>query len=405
MKNNRKSPSVCLIFNANQPVYFNTAMALRHNSIGTTVLCLGYRSQRNKEVLTDGTVVKKIRWDGIYSSPFYSILNPLTRIRLTIAALNEKADVYYGYTLFTLLTLLALKLCGKKVIYCIGDDDPSNFAHVTKNILHVGFIAGSVERFFRWFENSALKKCDYVITNTESLQNSRKRYTSNIRTIYLCPNQAFNPSNTDAQLIEKYKNYDIIVYSGTVTFQSSLLKILEAFELIKQKRSTVLLLLVGGIEKSEEAKIQELLKNRGNVILTGWLPNTEMPKYINLGKVGLAIVNPISYSYIISLPNKVLEQMACGLPVVVPQGFPEIEKIIREARCGLLVNVYDTCQIAKATLDLLENSQLRKEMSANALEYIRRQHNLELFEKDIMGVTRLVLKTKEEKIETVKIRK
>jgi glycosyltransferase involved in cell wall biosynthesis len=392
VKNNVRSPRVCLIFNANQPVYFNTAMALRHNSFDATVLCLGYRSQTEEEVLADGTMVKKIRWDGIYSSPFYSILNPLTRIRLTIAAWKEKADLYAGYTYFTLTTLLWLKLCGKRVIYVIGDDDPSNFARVIKNNLHLGFIAGCMEKLFRWFENAAIQKCDYVITNTDSLQNRRKIHTSKIKTIYLCPNQSFNPSNCDRQLLDRYQNYDIIVYSGTVSWQKSLREILEAFELIRTKHDRALLMIVGGIEKSEENDIRELLGQKTNVVLTGWLPNAEMPKYINLGKVGFAIVNPISYSYMISLPNKVLEQMACGLPVIVPRGFPEIEKIMREARCGLMVDVHDKQQLAKAALDLLDNVSLRKEMSANALAYISRHHSLEHYEEEIMAVVRLVLK-------------
>lgn len=385
------STKVCLIFNVNQPGCFNTSSILRRNSFDVTVLCLGYKSHKNVDILPNGEIVKAINWRGIYHSPFISFLNPLTRIKLTVTAIKENADIYWGRSYSSLATLMILKLFRKRVIYDVGDDDPSNIAYVIRSRYHLKIIASFIEKLLRTCENYYIKKMDYVITLTESLKKDRELYAKNIKSIYYCLEPSFNSSNSDESIRKKFDEYDVIVYSGTVSVQKAFIDILSAFDIVKSQNSKAFLLLVGGVLKSDEIIIRKLIKGREDIYSTGWLPYDEMFKYISVGKVGLALVKPANYSYKISLPFKVLEQMACGLPIIAPAGLPEVERIIAKAKCGLLVNVRNPQQVADCINYLLSNEKLLKVMGLRAKEYIKNYHSLEICEKEIMSVINCVL--------------
>jgi len=128
-----------------------------------------------------------------------------------------------------------------------------------------------------------------------------------------------------------------------------------------------------------------------NVFITGQLHHSEMRNYIALGHIGLSIINPINYSYKISLPFKLIEQMACGLPIVAPKGFPEIEKVIKAANCGYLVDHQNAEQFASVVIDLATNKDKRKFLGENAIKYIKEKHNTSYFESQINNILQEVI--------------
>lgn len=370
---------------------FSVAKILRKNDFDVTIIGIGNRRLPQEDIVDDEIRLLRARNDGIYSSPFASILNPLVLLLLSVKTLREKADIYWCHSYGLLPIIFALKLLGKRVIYDVGDDDPSNLSYVMRNSFHLGPVAALAEKVFRFIEHIAIRRVDYVVTLTDSLKRDRLSYTQRIKAIYYCMDPVFNPNNTDDNLIQKFKDFNVIIYSGTISPQKGLNEILNAFDLVRQRVPNSLLMMVGASSESKEEKFEEALKNRPDVVVTGWLPYTEMPKYICLGKVGLAIVNPINYSYRISIPFKLLEQMACGLPIIAPKGFPEIERIVRWANCGILVDANDPCQIAEAVIQLLRNEKMRTTMGRNAHSYIRQHHNLEIMERELLKVFRFVL--------------
>lgn len=68
-----------------------------------------------------------------------------------------------------------------------------------------------------------------------------------------------------------------------------------------------------------------------------------------------------------SLPNKLFEYMAVGLPVIVPSYSQEIVKIVEKERCGLMVDCESPDEIAQAISHLQDNP-------AEAIEMGRRGH-------------------------------
>jgi glycosyltransferase involved in cell wall biosynthesis len=116
------------------------------------------------------------------------------------------------------------------------------------------------------------------------------------------------------------------------------------------------------------------------------MKHTEIPKFINQGDVGLIIFKPWSYSYITGVPNKLIDYMACGKPVVTSKDFPEIERIVNDSKGGILVDHDDPKQIAQAVIKLLKDDDLRMKMGQNARNYIEKNHNWKSFEKRLLDI-------------------
>lgn len=392
---NKENKSSCLLiahsFSPPHAYTLSEAQILRGNGFRVTIVALG-SSRLPREEKVDGMRLLRARNDGPYYSPFHTILSPFALFSVFTKALKDKAGVYHCYDFAMLPIALSLKLLRKRVIVDIQDDNPSNYSYVMKRNLHLGPIATLAEKFLRFIESITVRRADYVITLTESLRRDRLKYTNRIKTIYYCPSSVFNPANSDDGLMRKFQDFNVIIYSGTISPEKGLYEILDAFDIVREQVPDALLMMVGASSpESKEGKIEKLLSSKPGVMVTGWLSYDEMPKYTCLGRVGLAFVNPKNYSYRISIPFKLLEQMACGLPVVSFKGFPEIERIVRSADAGILVEANDPSQIAEAVIQLLKDEQKRTTMGRNASSYIQKHHNLSILEKELLEVYDSVL--------------
>lgn len=76
-----------------------------------------------------------------------------------------------------------------------------------------------------------------------------------------------------------------------------------------------------------------------------------------------------------SLPNKLFEYMAVGLPVIAPVYADEIRKIVEAEHCGLLVDCEKPEELAKAIVYLHQHPQEAIEMGRRGREAFLARHN------------------------------
>jgi glycosyltransferase involved in cell wall biosynthesis len=108
----------------------------------------------------------------------------------------------------------------------------------------------------------------------------------------------------------------VITYMGSFFYFSGLPEVIKRFaELVPQGSSTKLLLNGGGEQENELRNIVTDLGISDRVIFTGFVSYDDLPKYLALSTVA---INPLEISQVASIafPNKVLQYLATGIPVV-----------------------------------------------------------------------------------------
>lgn len=108
----------------------------------------------------------------------------------------------------------------------------------------------------------------------------------------------------------------VITYMGSFFYFSGLPEVIKRFAELVVRGSSTKLLLIGGGEQEKE--LRELVADLGisdQVIFTGFVSYDDLPAYLALSTVA---INPLEISQVASIafPNKVLQYLATGIPVV-----------------------------------------------------------------------------------------
>ena len=111
-----------------------------------------------------------------------------------------------------------------------------------------------------------------------------------------------------------------------------------------------------------EQKIKEL-DLESNVIMVGYVPDEELPLYYQGAEM---LVFPSMYE---GFGIPILEAMACGIPVITSNisSMPEVA-----GNAAVLVNPYETNEIAAAMQRICSNRDLRKDLIAKGSKNVKR---------------------------------
>jgi glycosyltransferase involved in cell wall biosynthesis len=135
----------------------------------------------------------------------------------------------------------------------------------------------------------------------------------------------------------------------------------------------VRLRLVGPARPAYLQELVQLAQTEGvsdRVEFAGAVSPDELIETISEASVGLALIQPICLSYRMSLPNKVFEYVAAGLPVL-GSDLPAISALVNEHRIGLLAEPGEVGDVAAKLGEMLEperNSAFRDAARAAAGE-------------------------------------
>lgn len=91
---------------------------------------------------------------------------------------------------------------------------------------------------------------------------------------------------------------------------------------------------------------------RDRIAFLGWLAPGEMARVAAEADINLVLFQPGEENHRLALPHKLADGMLAGLPVIAPDFATEVAAMVREAECGLLVDVTDPGAIAAAIATL-----------------------------------------------------
>jgi glycosyltransferase involved in cell wall biosynthesis len=126
----------------------------------------------------------------------------------------------------------------------------------------------------------------------------------------------------------------------------------QLFDAIPSIDDAVLVLMGYGYEEAtyrERAASPEL---RGRVHVLPAVPPAELLDWVAAADVVAMPIQPTTLNHRLTTPNKLFEAMAAGVPVVASD-LPGMAPIVRETRCGLVVDPTDPAAIAAACREIL----------------------------------------------------
>lgn len=292
-------------------------------------------------------------------------------------ALELNADVYHFHDPELMPVGLLLKNRGKKVIYDVHEDVPEQVLSkqwIPKPLRKiVSFTVKAAEKF-------ASKRYDGIVTATPTINNRFRTYNSNSVVVHNYPIMGELLDDHDESPVQNYENLPphlrdpYALYVGSITRIRGIFEMAEAIGLANQKVPMKLVLagafappaLQSELEKREEWKY---------IRYSGFLDRPGVKQHLKNAKVGLVLLYP-EPRYMVSLPIKMFEYMAAGIPVIAAN-FPLWKEIVDDAECGLCVDPLNPQEISNALQWIMEHPEEAAAMGQNGKRSIVEKYNWE----------------------------
>ena len=275
-------------------------------------------NQGPKREMISGRVHSQAKVDLV--SPFQLGIPGLDRLLATLTVLptlnsllkrgNFDAVVLYAVPTYGLQTLWLAKKYKVPVVFRALD---------VSHKIRSSFLAPVI----KWVEQLVYKKTDLLSANNPAMA----RYCTELsqrtsQTVVHFPPldlSHFQNSSRDLALRSALgiaEGDRVIVYMGSFFYFSGLAHALDEFAEVSKSSPNIKLLLIGGGEQDSELRQKvAALGLDEKVVFTGFISYNELPRYLKIADVA---VNTLEQTLVanVAFPNKVLQYMAAGLPVV-----------------------------------------------------------------------------------------
>lgn len=214
-----------------------------------------------------------------------------------------------------------------------------------------------------------LERAEVVIAPTRAILDELYARAPGIRKGEVIPTgvncEVFHPKVDGSRIRKKYGLEDkkIILHLGRVAWEKNMDLIIDAFELISQKRDDVVLMIAGeGPAREHYARIADERGLGEKIIFTGFVDDKELPEYYAACDA-FALASKFETQGLV-----LLEAMACGKPVACIN-YRATAEIVRDGIDGYLFDddVEDCARVIEKTLDA--PSELRRRAVERARQY------------------------------------
>ena len=317
-------------------IFMKECSTLAENGYAITLMGFGAISstyqERNVKVVSIKLIENK-RMFRLIINPIY-VFTRIMRSDFRIVHFHDPEFMLYAYILKVLFH--------KKVIYDIHEDVP-------KQIMQKDWINRSLRQFvsasYKNIEDFLSKRFDCLIAATESIKRRFEKENKNTVGVYNYPDLSLLPD-----ISNNYKTRDSVCYIGLISRERGISELIKAIQICG-----VNLILCGEFESSLFRKEVESLAGWANVTYLGRLPYREAMNKVNRCFAGIVTFLPFP-NHLESMPNKLFEYMAMGVPVIA-SNFETWKNIVEKEKTGICVNPRDPDDIARAISFLRCNSE------------------------------------------------
>lgn len=337
-------------------IFIKECAALQHGGYNVSLVVAdggGNETVNGIEILDVGK--PSSRWARVFRTSLYIFLTAL-RSEACIVHLHDPELLPWG---------LFLKIFDKKVIFDAHED-------VTLQLLNKPYLGAFLRKcfsgFYKIIERQICGSLDGVVAATPAIAANFQKIKTPVVTVcnYPVVNEFVNSKSSK-------KRDNVVCYVGGISKARGIETLLAALALSKSKAE---LYLAGDCFEPDFKRHLEdsYLWRRVNDF--GIVDRVGVSKIYDSARVGMVTLHPIP-NYLDSLPVKMFEYMAAGLPVVA-SNFPLWKEIINETRCGLCVDPENPKEIADAVDYLLSKPVEAQEMGKNGRKAIIDFYNWEI---------------------------
>lgn len=295
-------------------------------------------------------------------------------------AMCNHADIYHFHDPELMPIALLLKWRGKRVIYDVHEDLPRQL--VTKDWLpnwSRGLLGYIIERLETW----AAGKLDGIVTATPTI--ARRFPANKTYIIYNYPRiEEFNINDASSYADRPAS----VTYVGGISWLRGIKEMMLAVSLLPAE-ANVRLKVAGWYDVPGFESELPSIPGYDRTDILGCLSREGVADLLSQVRVGLVVIHPTE-NYIDSLPVKLFEYMAAGIPVIASD-FPLWREIVDSATCGLLVDPLDPRAIADAIQWLLDHPDEAAEMGRRGREAVLTRFNWKSEEQKLLSIYRELL--------------
>ena len=345
------------------------AEALAEAGFDVDVVCLRAKGEKAREVVNGVSIYRvplsrqrgsTVRYLFEYAA-FFWLASWVMAVRVC-----RRYDVIHVSNLPDFLVLCAAlpKVFGTKVI--LDEHDPMPELFMSK---YASGENSKLIKFIRWQERLGVRFAHHILTVNSAMKDHYVSIAGGkpVSVVMNLPDdRLFSP--VDGRAAEGSPNGRfVLLYTGTVSDTYGLGMVVEAVAHLKDRVLGICLRIVGeGPDIPALRKSAETLGIEDRVEFTGVVPFSQIPGIIAESDVGVSTLK-LDVLTQMCFNNKSAEYVAMGLPAIVTRN-PVVERhfpagVVRFFEPG------NSESFEQAVLDLHQNPELRKEMSAKGIEF------------------------------------
>ena len=295
--------------------------------------------------------------------PLHKSCSKWGRLRTHLSLLRRlagvKADLYLLHDPELLPLGIVLAWCGRKVVWDMHEDTYHDIR--TKNYLPRP-VRSLVAWIYWFFQALAYRSCSGFVL----AEDAYGKYFQGSRRTCVVHNYPLLDRLNKVGEIPRQAN--TLVYIGSVATNRGVYQLLEIVARLRGRIPSVRLLLIGPFtDEALERSVRTRLRETGiedQVEIRGPVKNLEAYPLVAQCAIGLALLLP-EPNFTQSLPTKMFEYMALGLPVVV-SNFPLWADIVNQYDAGVAVDPRNVEAAAEAVHGLLADAHRYATVSRNA---------------------------------------
>ena len=328
--------------------------ALLLTDMGYAVTLIGRYTGKSPSLFLPRVRVKRLKVLFRRGPLMYILFNASLLLRL----LARRSDLYVSNDLDTLIPCYSVsRLFGKSLVYDAHEYFTGQYGLAERKLQYT---------VWKKVERRLLPKVRHMITVSNSIAGLyREEYgVDPVVIMNVAPSTdeliAYNRNNL------RVREEDLlVVYQGSgINPGRGVMELINAMTMLERIR----LIITGSGDMIEEVKHAVTYKGLGsNVIFLPRMKWEEMMQFTMCCDVGLSLDPDNCINQRFSLPNKLFDYIAAGIPAVVSP-LPEVSAVVRRYSCGLILSHVTPYTIAGALERLRDDRDLLAELKEKAVE-------------------------------------